>query len=310
MQDKKRYKIVILSVLSIILFFYVIYIIFLVKRIKDIDEQNAFVMDQMRILYELKNDFEANEDSDMVDGEVAMDATAYYSQETEHFSIHTTKKETSKDISIMVEDIFLNLCSDLRYNPSLAKKIKIFIFGNREEYASKIRHAGWSVGKVIYGKNSFYSYEYVNLKGLVYHELTHLLFYHFLKRNYIPEQMRWLSEGLAMYEESRFVKSKLVAILESQVNILKEGKLLSMEDLIRAEALNGNNKFKINTWYAQSYSLVKFMIETQGREKFNAVCLSFSKNNDFNASLKNVYGSSIKDVNDLHSKWIVHLQRQ
>lgn len=338
-------KLIVLLLLSSVLIFYVFYISYLFKRIREIDDHNTNVMDQMRILYELKNDFESSNDSNIINNNSSLDISiypvrksstiyggvlfqesyvfqkergespilsngVYCSRETKHFNIYARNEEICDEIADMIERTLNSLLMDLKYNILINKKIKIFIFKDRDEYSSKIRQSGWSVGKVIYGKNSFYSYEGVNLEGLIHHELTHLLFYHFLKRQYIPENMRWLSEGLATYEESRFVRSKLIVLMENQLSLLKKEDFLSIEDIIMAEALTHDNKYNIHRWFAQSLSIVTFLIERYGRERFNILCQSYSKTGNFDDALANSYGMLFKGSGDLTKQWHDYLKRQ
>lgn len=305
-----RKKLLVLFLLSSVLILYILYILNLFKGIREIDDYNATVMDQMRILYELKNDFESSDDSNLINNNGSVDTSIYCNRETEHFSIYARDKEICEEIADMIEQTLIDILNDLKYNILINKKIKVFIFKNREEYSSKIRHAGWSVGKVIYGKNSFYSYEGVNIAGLIHHELTHLLFYHFLGRQYIPENMRWLSEGLATYEESRFVKSKLIILMENQLSQFKQANFLSIENLIRAEALSYDNKYNIHSWFAQSLSTVGFLIERYGRERFNNLCLSYSKTTNFDESLADSYGTIFKGSGDLTRQWHDYVNQQ
>lgn len=168
----------------------------------------------------------------------------------------------------------------------------------------------WSVGRVIYNKNSFYSYEGVNLSGLIPHEITHLLLYNFMERQYEPVSMRWLTEGLAMYEESKIVQSSLVNILRGKTELLKKGRQFSMQDLIMAEVLKTRNAELINLWYAQSFSMIEFMITRLGKEKFNEFCLNLKEYNDVEKALRNTYGDRFNTLDDFQNQWTSYIQTQ
>lgn len=308
---RERVQVLSLVVLSTILLVYVGYILYLNTRIKDLQTQNLEVMDQMRQLYELQKHVEFfNDDSNQ--GDISPDANggSYCLKETEHFKVYARNEEICNDISSVIEEVYHRIIEDLQYNIKPTKKIKIYIFKDNEEYRYKIRQPMWSVGRVIYNKNSFYSYEGVNLAGLVPHEITHLLLYNFMDRQYEPISMRWLSEGLATYEESKIIQSSLVNSLRRKRVLLKEGKYFNLPELIKADELKTRDAAMIGLWYAQSFSIVEFMITQLGRERFNEFCLNIKKYNDVEKALMITYGSKFETLDDFQKQWLKYLMSQ
>lgn len=306
---RERVQVLSLVVLVTILIVYIGYILYLNMRIKDLQTQNIEVMDQMRQLYELQKHVEFyNDDSNQ--GGIGPDANggSYCLKETEHFQVYARNEEICNDINSVIEEIYHKIIEDLQYNIKPTKKIKIYIFKDNEEYRYKIRQPMWSVGRVIYNKNSFYSYEGVNLAGLIPHEITHLLLYNFMDRQYEPISMRWLSEGLAMYEESKIVQSSLVISLRKKRRLLIDGKYFNMPELINADMLKTRDAAMIDLWYAQSFSIVEFMITQLGRERFNDFCLNIKKYSDVEKSLIITYGSKFKTLEDLQKQWLKYIQ--
>lgn len=306
---RERVKVLSLVVLSAILLVYVGYILYLDTRIKDLQTQNLAVMDQMRMLYELQKHVEFHtEDSNQGDINPDTNSESYCSKETEHFKVYARNEEICNDISSVIEDVYHRIIEDLQYNVKPAKKIKIYIFKDNEEYRYKIRQPMWSVGRVIYNKNSFYSYEGVNLAGLVPHEITHLLLYNFMDRQYEQESMRWLSEGLAMYEESKIIQSSLVNTLRKKMSLLKEGKYFNLPELIKADVLKTRDAALIDLWYAESFSIIEYMITQLGRERFNDFCLNIKKYNDVEKALIITYGTRFKTLDDFQKQWLKYLK--
>lgn len=305
-----RVKVIILIILSVVFVSYLGYIIYLHKSIKEIQSQNLVVMDQMRMLYELEKNIEFSSDTNLGEENNILNGDLYCVKETAHFKIYSHNKEICSDIANYIEEIYSRILDDLRYNIRSSKKIGIYIFKDENEYRSKIRQPMWSMGRAIYNKNSFYSFEGVNLSALIPHELTHLLFYHFMGRHYDSISMRWLSEGLATYEESKFSKSDLINNLEREIFYLKEGECYSFRELIDATALKGKKIALIGLWYAQSYSMVEFMINHLGREKFNRFCLSLKNNNDIEKALLKAYGNKFKDLEDFQKKWFNYIKNK
>lgn len=306
---RERVQILSLIILSAVLLTYVGYILYLNTRIKVLQTQNVEVMDHMRLLYELQKHVEfCNEDSNQGAPNQETNGDSYDSKETEHFKIYAHSMEVCDEVAQGIEGMYQKIIEDLRYKIIPSKKIKIYIFKDNDEYRYKIRQPMWSVGRVIYNKNSFYSYEGVNLSGLIPHEITHLLLYNFMGRQYEPESMRWLSEGLAMYEESKILQSSLVTTLRGKFALLKKGRQYSMQDLIAAEVLKTRQAELINLWYAQSFSMIEFMITKLGKEKFNEFCLNMKEYNDVGKALRNTYGDRFKSLDDFQKQWMKYLQ--
>jgi hypothetical protein len=308
---KERIQMLMLIVLSAILLTYVGYIAYLHARIKVLQTQNVEVMDHMRLLYELQKHVEFyNEDSNQGSLDQGTNGDSYCSTETDNFKIYAHSEEICASVAEGIEATYEKIIEDLRYTIKPTKKIKIYIFKDKEEYRYKIRQPMWSVGRVIYNRNSFYSYEGVNLEGLIPHEITHLLLYNFMERQYEPVSMRWLTEGLAMYEESKIVQSSLVAILRGKIELLKKGRQFSMQDLIMAEVLKTRNAELINLWYAQSFSMIEFMVTRLGKEKFNEFCLNVKEYNDVEKALRNTYGDKFNTLDDFQKQWMKYIQTQ
>ena len=306
---KERVQVLSLVILISILLVYLSYIVYLNYRIKEIQTQNLEIMDQMRVLYELEKHVEFNVDSNYGDsGGGEPNEDSYCFTETKHFKIYAHSNEICNNLENTIEDTYSKIFEDLRYKVEPTKKIKIYIFKDEEEYRSKIRQPMWSVGRAIYNKNGFYSFEGVPLTGLIPHEITHLLLYNFMERKYEPENMRWLSEGLATYEESKVAKSSLIISLEQRIQTLKKGTYIAMEDLIKADVLKTRNGGMINLWYAQSMSTVAYMINVLGRDTFNRFCLNMKKEDNVEKALLETYTGKFKNQADFQAQWLKYIK--
>ena len=305
---KERVQILLLIVLVSILLVYIGHIIYLNSRIQEMQSQNMEVMDQMRVLYELEKHAEFNVDSNFGQDAPEISEINYYNQETDHFKIYAHNSKVCDDIASSIENVYDKIIEDLDFKSQPNRKIKIYIFSNEDEYRAKIRQPMWSVGLAIYNKNSFYSFEGVNLTGLIPHEITHLLLYSYMGRKYDPLTMRWLSEGLATYEESKVVNSSLINSLEKRMSILKQGRYFPIRELIKADILKKGSTALIDLWYAQSLSTIEFMIHKLGRAKFNRFCLNMRKEDDVERALLDTYKNQFKNIDDFQDQWYRYIK--
>lgn len=129
-------------------------------------------------------------------------------------------------------------------------------------------------------------------KNTVIHELTHIL----VGRNAfscIGTRPGWLEEGLAMYSEGE-LDSYMQSLLDQSIE---------SNNLITLRSLNGGFSElpdKANLSYSQSYSVVKFMIETYGQEKMTALLTALRDAKPIDDALMEVYGI---DTDGLDSAW-------
>lgn len=129
-------------------------------------------------------------------------------------------------------------------------------------------------------------------KGTIIHELTHAL----VGRNaftcigFIPT---WLNEGLAVYSEGGPDSS-----MQAQFDIA-----IRDNTLFPIRSLGGNFSEipeKALLSYGQSYSVVKFMLETYGQEKMNQLLTALSDAEPVDDALVRIYGV---DTDGLDTQW-------
>ncbi len=129
-------------------------------------------------------------------------------------------------------------------------------------------------------------------RGAVVHELTHVIVGH-LTFTCLGGVPTWLNEGLAVYSEG-----ELDPTSQAQLN-----NAIQSDSLLSVRSLSGNFSEvtdKANLSYSESYSLVKFLLDTYGREKMTALLLALRDGNTPDQALTAVYGF---DVDGLEDAW-------
>jgi hypothetical protein len=124
------------------------------------------------------------------------------------------------------------------------------------------------------------------------HELTHVLVGH-LTFSCLGDVPTWLNEGLAVYGEG-----ELDSDSQSQLDeAIRSDQLLSVRSLS-----GGFSEVPSRAYlsYSQSYSLVKFLIETYGQDKMNSLLIALRDGSTVDDALMQVYGF---DIDGLESAW-------
>ncbi|PPD58773.1 peptidase MA family metallohydrolase [Dehalogenimonas etheniformans] len=127
--------------------------------------------------------------------------------------------------------------------------------------------------------------------GAVIHELTHLVTNQMTNNPYsgIPV---WLNEGLSMYAEgpldSTFVTVFSLAVLSKS--------LISVRTL---DSPFSADSTKAYISYAESYYLVKFLVDRYGQSKLSSLLTTFAQGSTYDNAFKTVYGFDIAGLNTL-----------
>ncbi len=124
------------------------------------------------------------------------------------------------------------------------------------------------------------------------HEITHVVAGHFTF-SCLSDLPTWLVEGLAMYSEG-----ELDSASQNQLqNAIRNNTLLTLRSLSSAFSEEAD---RANLSYSQSYSVVKFLVDTYGQEKMNQLLIALRNGENIDSALLQVYGF---DVDKLEEAW-------
>ena len=129
-------------------------------------------------------------------------------------------------------------------------------------------------------------------KRAIAHELAHLVIHQMTLNPYIDLPI-WLDEGLAMYAEGP-LELALATYLNGAV---AENSLISVRSLSSPFSAYAE---EATLAYAQSYSLVEFLINNYGQGKMLELLNTFRQGSSYDAALNKVYGF---DMDGLDTLW-------
>ncbi|MDP8261359.1 MAG: peptidase MA family metallohydrolase [Candidatus Kappaea frigidicola] len=236
-----------------------------------------------------------------------------------NFEVYAPDKDKAKKVCLISEKYYKELLKRLRYGGMLDKKCRIYVYSDQKNYLTSLQAAGinvpdWSAGCHL--PRRYYSYGYPVVCGYVDsyfisailpHELTHAIFAEFVYGSMIEEKRvrpmpLWIDEGMAVYMQK---KSNYKYVCK---NALKEDTFMSLVELINMSNYPSADN-ELSLFYAQSPSLVEYLIDTYGGSKF----LSLSKKSVFKKEnmqdlLKSVYHAKIKNIDELENDWINYIK--
>ncbi len=173
--------------------------------------------------------------------------------------------------------------------------IDIYIYGDYNDLRSAVLYApSWTGGQAFPDFNIvIIGIEPNNLqwgKAATVHELTHVLVGH-LTFSCLGDVPTWLNEGLAVYSEGG-----LDSVSQRQLD-----QAIRQDTLLTVRSISGGFSEvadKANLSYSQSYSIVKFLVETYGQPKMNELLLALRDGTTIDSALVKVYGFDVEGLED------------
>jgi len=186
-------------------------------------------------------------------------------------------------------------------------RAKILIFPDQPTFTAKTGLPAWSTGFSDRNSNLFRSRTIVTyyqekdfLDGLLPHEISHLIMFDFIPSGFLPV---WLAEGVAQLKEER-KRAFTPQIIRSAV---QTGKLLPAEDFWNMEVKTERDTQRVILFYAQSHSMVEFLLAKYGTERFRRFCRELHEGKTFSAAFAAAYSSVLPSVTELDQQWRKHV---
>lgn len=182
-------------------------------------------------------------------------------------------------------------------NSELEEQVKIYIYGCTEDLHDAVIYTDEWTGGMAFPEYGIIAIGVApnNLqwgKRAVTHELSHMVIYQ-VTYSPLSNVPAWLDEGLAMYSEGGLLSNFK----------LRLKKAVSADALFSIRSISGNFPAateEAELAYAQSYSLVEFLIENFGSSKMQELLQAFSAGISLDDALMEVYGF---DSRQLETDW-------
>lgn len=184
---------------------------------------------------------------------------------------------------------------------TVTRQVKVFIYGSHSDLLGAIAEGSkeWTGGQafpelgiVVIGVSP------ANLawgRRAVAHELSHLVV-HQMVDTPLGGLPRWLDEGLAMYTEGKLEPSYQRALERA----IRGDRLITVRSLSSSFPTDSE---LAHLSYAQSYSLVEFILEEYGREKMARLLQVFAEGAYYDDALQEVLGLDSRGLDAAWGEW-------
>ena len=185
----------------------------------------------------------------------------------------------------------------------LEKPVKLYIYANAQDLQGAMIYPQEWTGGATFTRHGIVVIGIApsNLdwgKRAIAHELTHLVINQMTLNPYIGLPI-WLDEGLAMHTEGPLEP----VFADSLGMAIAENRLISVQSLSSPFSAYAEESVLS---YAQSYSLVDFLITNYGRGKMLELLNTFRQGSSYDSALEKVYGF---DMDGLDALWRDYVTR-
>lgn len=228
-----------------------------------------------------------------------------------HFVIYFKQvpEEFIFNVQEAAEQYYDDIIRDLGFSRyhlwSAQDKAKIYIFDDQDDFLKGGNFKNWSSGIALSSKKEIRTFPsaYGFFDSTLPHELGHIILQDFIGPNVtVP---LWFEEGVAMYQEKgkRWGAHKIVK------RSIEEKKFITLVDLFNVRLYNHTQRNFIELFYAESASIVYYMISDLGQHRFVKLCWRLREGEPFLQALTESY-SRFRNIDDLNRCWINYLEGQ
>jgi len=226
----------------------------------------------------------------------------YYKNAPEDFIKQTIDKS---------EDYYNKIADNLgfiRFNFWLwDERAKIYIYDDLADYQSATGEPNWSYGSSMANAKTkiirAFPHAQRFFENILPHEMGHIIFREFVgfKNPAIPI---WLDEGVASYQE----ESRLLTANKVIKKALGENKFYNLQELANTNPHLMLDTESVNLFYAESLSLVDYLIREFGRDKFVLFCQNLRDKNNMDRAIASSY--SFANTQELDQSWQKYVENE
>lgn len=222
------------------------------------------------------------------------------SVETSRFLVKAYSNQIAQSYATFCEDSYTRLMSDLGlYSFTPSAPFNIVVYAGKEEFLTKTGQPEWS-GGVAYG-NAIYVYENDSARGVIAHEIAHLVFKEFMgSTDY--SHLTWLNEGIAVHAEKAALPAS-AELYAARVTTLVRPAPLSFTALASMPPGPGQSGKVVEKWYAQAGSLATFMIRAGGNFNFYLFLRKLKEGLPVDSAVGEAFAGTWRDMSDVEAAW-------
>ena len=207
------------------------------------------------------------------------------------------QKARAQELLEVATDALSRISEDIGVRPE--RTIKIYVYNSKADMSDALVSRSTTydaftttLGVVVSEDTLLLLGTATGVEQTTAHELTHIVVGEATDNPFHAPIPRWLDEGLAMYNEGSLPDYNQDALQRA----IRNDTLISVRSL---SAYTGDPSL-VDLFYAQSYSIVDYLLKTYGREKMVELLAVFKRGSHQEDALQEVYGFGL---DDLDAQW-------
>ncbi|MFH0917849.1 MAG: peptidase MA family metallohydrolase [Candidatus Omnitrophota bacterium] len=233
---------------------------------------------------------------------------AWQEVKSTHFKVFykNAPEDILNQLTQKAEESYDSIANELGFNRfnfwTWDNRARIYLFDNQDEYMKATLSYNWSGGQVSIGPKLIQSYVGAPgfLQNVLPHELAHIVFIEMVGFNN-PAVPLWLQEGVAAYQEQ-----DIFSVRAELSDKIKQNNYLDLNAL-NSFQIRSSNSERVRLFYAESYSLVKYLVAEFGKESFVDFCRALRDSRNLMVALSRVY--AFKNFNEFQEAWKAYILR-
>lgn len=223
----------------------------------------------------------------------------YYRSEVPEDFVNTVIESAEEDYRSVIENIGITWYQGWKWE----KPVLIYIYRDQNDYISNGGQAEWSHGAALVATKTIRTFPSDEgfFDALLPHELGHIVLHEYLGP--YADIPLWFDEGVAMYQE----KAKRIGANKLVREALLNGQFIPLSQLLDMRLYTDSDRKMVDLFYAESASIVNFMISELGRNYFYRFCQELKQHTRLVDAISKIY-FNIKDLDDLNKKWVNFLK--
>jgi hypothetical protein len=222
---------------------------------------------------------------------------------SKHFLVsYACDGSVAREIADGAEKLYDTIASDLGYTRYgdfwlWDRRARILVYPTAKAFALGCDAPAWAAGKASHLRReiAFYLQGTGRLpEGILAHELAHLILNDFVGAERVP---LWLAEGFAQWEQSG--RKQLPSVPKAGAGCHIPFAVWANLDIRRER-----DPERVGKYYAQSASVVGFLIQEYGGERFGRFCRALRDGKLMEEALESVYADSITSLAQLEKAWL------
>lgn len=240
------------------------------------------------------------------------DFSKWQTVKSEHFIVYYYDKDHavfSSQVLSKAEEYYDKIAYQIGYSRysdfwTWEDRVKIFIFPDQMAFLYTTGQQVWSKGYAVRDSKLFESRAIVTFKqeagfteNLLPHEISHLIVKDFI--GFDRALPVWFEEGVAQQLEAVDLAQE-----QAMIYLAKSGQMVPFDVFANLDIRREKEEIKAAVFYAQSRSVVEFLVRVYGQDAFQRLCGNLREGMDFNQAFKSAYPAIFDSVDAFYRKWL------